>query len=659
MSQKTSAYGWVATIGWVMVAGCAVQAEAPRSPQSSPMERSPQSSPEQQSPTPSPIAANIPIVPPDGANPWPAEWEAAYQARGRALIAQFANPKTYGNGYFENEKKSYPKAMLDFLAGNRDRAIAFLQKPDPIPSSTEHTLGIDFYPAFTLKGQVRKYFYFGQFLDPAYRDRMKQGAALWTKLDPLKQFFSTPQPFWNRSRDNCITWVDCRNTDNLRSMRETAVYLFAMEAGNRETAAIYRDRLQSFARNLYKIGQGEWDSETYWGHTFTAWLNLYDFAPEPEMRATAKAALDWLSITGALKYWRGGFGGPSKRDASKGNAPLTALASKLLNLYFGEAIAPDPDPDPDGVHALTSGYRPPAVAVALARKRFDRPQEVFAGKPTYEHWKPGARDRPLYYETLYFGRTFQLGSLAQGSINDVNGFKLLATNPSRGVDYLLAGSGVNPETISTHHQPDTHDAIGQFGPLLVWLNDGRAPFQWSLPQAAASETAQTAAGQPVLFWQLAETWIAIYPIGLTLPQVNNSETTQLQKRYPTDQLWVARPDRPAGTLTGWAMEVGEPGADRNFAAFRAAVLGRSRWVVNQNTVTFTGSQGNQLAVTQRGPDRPVVKRNGETLDWGQFAAYRSRNPARPDRPLITQDWEGGILRVIVGDQTWTGSAPDR
>jgi hypothetical protein len=28
--------------------------------------------------------------------------------------------------------------------------------------------------------------------------------------------------------------VDCRNTDNLKAMREIAVYLFAQEAGNEE-----------------------------------------------------------------------------------------------------------------------------------------------------------------------------------------------------------------------------------------------------------------------------------------------------------------------------------------------------------------------------------------------------------------------------------------
>ncbi|NEQ07646.1 MAG: hypothetical protein F6K37_17375 [Moorea sp. SIO4E2] len=32
------------------------------------------------------------------------------------------------------------------------------------------------------------------------------------------------------------------------------------------------------------------------------------------MKQLAKAALDWMSAAAAVKYYRGGFGGPTKRD---------------------------------------------------------------------------------------------------------------------------------------------------------------------------------------------------------------------------------------------------------------------------------------------------------------------------------------------------------
>ncbi|GAA6614797.1 hypothetical protein NUACC26_005830 [Scytonema sp. NUACC26] len=74
-----------------------------------------------------------------------------FQQRSRDAIAKLSGSH-YGNTAFENEKKSYPKAMIDFLAGNSEKAIAFLQAEDADAARNAHTLGIDFYSGFTLKG---------------------------------------------------------------------------------------------------------------------------------------------------------------------------------------------------------------------------------------------------------------------------------------------------------------------------------------------------------------------------------------------------------------------------------------------------------------------------------------------------------------------------
>ncbi len=160
--------------------------------------------------------------------------EAGFQQRSKDIVASLAG-SNYGNTAFENEKKSYPKAMIDFLAGNQQKALAFLQSEDADATSHTHTLGIDFYSGFTLKGQVRKYFYFGKYLDPAYRQRMKEAMRILTQVDPFSRRFPYQRQFWANSTDNCNTWVDCRNTDNLKAMREVAVYLFAQETGNQQT----------------------------------------------------------------------------------------------------------------------------------------------------------------------------------------------------------------------------------------------------------------------------------------------------------------------------------------------------------------------------------------------------------------------------------------
>ncbi|MCJ8280331.1 MAG: hypothetical protein MJK14_10595, partial [Rivularia sp. ALOHA_DT_140] len=85
---------------------------------------------------------------------WTPEMEAEFQQRAKRIVTKLAGKK-YGTTAFESEKRSYPRAMIDFLGGNREKSIAFLQSEDADAKSHPHTLGIDFYSSFTLKGQVR------------------------------------------------------------------------------------------------------------------------------------------------------------------------------------------------------------------------------------------------------------------------------------------------------------------------------------------------------------------------------------------------------------------------------------------------------------------------------------------------------------------------
>ncbi|MGB5596446.1 MAG: hypothetical protein WBM62_20755, partial [Crocosphaera sp.] len=127
----------------------------------------------------------LPKIDPKFRNQWTPQLEKEFQQRAAEIINFYADRESYGNGYGENEKRSYPRAMFDFLAGNKDKAIAFLQKEDPQAKKHQHTDGIDYYYCFTLKGQIRKYFLYGKFLDPAYKQRMFAGAKKWTQEDPL------------------------------------------------------------------------------------------------------------------------------------------------------------------------------------------------------------------------------------------------------------------------------------------------------------------------------------------------------------------------------------------------------------------------------------------------------------------------------------------
>lgn len=527
-------------------------------------------------------------------NPWPIEWEDAFRTRADHAVRAVGRKGPSGNTYFENEKNLYPTAMMAFLSGNRQGALSRLQEEDNQAASWNSlTKGIDFYACFTLKGQMRKYFFFGQYLDPAYKQRMFDGAGLWTERDPLRR----PNPFHKGQKEGWTpetmnSWVDVRSTDNLRAMRETSVYLMAEETGNQEVRLQYKRAIQRYVWALYHIGMGEWDSENYHSHTITPYINLYDFARDPEVKLAAKAALDWLSAAGAVKYYHGGFCGPIKRDYHKPYVFGGAAAD--LWLWFDATPHPPAEPDRDGLYYITSSYRPPAAVAALGRKEdLPGPVEILASKPTYETWRVegngagGGRDYPQprfwdadhapeYFETTYIGRTFQLGTLPTGSMGDVNGFKMIARNDRRGADFIVAASGngqSDPGRISTASAGG--DAVAHYENQVIFLNANRGGgtvVQLMLPGSAAVE----GGGSGPVFVRLQDTWLAVHPLNAQFRADDPALTQALNKKKTNADDRIATLTAAGPGPMGFVMEVGEGPTDGPFEKFLAAVKTRAR-----------------------------------------------------------------------------------
>ncbi|MDJ0658995.1 MAG: hypothetical protein QNJ42_05830 [Crocosphaera sp.] len=583
----------------------------------------------------------LPEVEPKYRNQWTEELEQSYQKRALEIINFYAGIKSYGSAYGENEKRSYPRAMLDFLAGNEEKAIAFLQREDPQAEDHQQTDGIDYYYCFTLKGQIRKYFLYGKFLDSDYKQRMFEGAKKWTQEDPLTR----PHPVYGlgdgSGRDWDISrrgrWVDGRNTDNLRAMRETSVYLMAEETGNEKTRLIYKEKIQRYVWALYHIGMGEWDSEVYHGHTFAPYLNLYDFAKDPEVKLLAKAALDWMSIAAGIKYYRGGWGGPVKRDYGGGNVAMRASAARTFWLYFGDTPLPNNRPETDSLFLVTSSYRPPLAAVALAHKNFNKPVEILSSKPLYENWKPGNFDEPGYWETQFFGHSYQMGSLvAKFADGDVAPFKLMAYNSQRGVDYFVANTGkrlVNPGK-------NSGDQIGQYRNLLIWLRPpSQANFNFQIPQNALEEIEDN-----IWFFKLEKTWLAIHPINLKQYQEVNSN----KKGYEQEKFLTA--ERNKENFYGFALEVGEKETHGSYEQFKNNIKTKSQLNVEkltQGIVNYQGSNQQTLKLIYNPLNLlPMIMRNGDLHQWSEnFALY---NSPTTDKSPIFLGYKQGKLQVQAG-----------
>ncbi len=581
-------------------------------------------------------------------NPWTRELEKEFWQRANHAIrhvAEQAKGGRYGNTFFENEKRSYPAAMFDFLAGHRDTALAFLQREDNLAKENAHTLGIDLFPCFTLKGQMRKYFFFGPYLEPAYRDRMRKAAAIWTEQDPLRR----PHPLYGKGDpskqgwrpDKWGSWVDIRSTDNLRAMRETSVYLMAEETDHQDVRKLYLGRIRNYVTGLYHTGMSEWDSENYHGHTIAPYLNLYDFARDPEAKALAKAALDWLFAAGAVKYFRCGFGGPTKRDYGGANVVWGANVSHVLGLYFGDCPVPDPEPEPDEIHCITSAYRPPLAVVALARKQFDKPVELLTTKPPYAYPSAAELEKPEYWETLYLGHTYSLGSVVSaGPAGDVGPFKLMAANTKRGVDFFVANTGGDWAGPGKH----AGDQIAQLGNSAIWLRpvgDEPATFCFQVPESATVEL-----GGDIWFIRLETTWLALRPIGLSRPR-SLAVGGKCAERYADEQ--TLRSKIVGKGYAGFALEVGEPQAHGGYGRFKSLVLTRSRLDLSklpEGTATLTTTDGSTLTLTHNAEsDLPTVIRNGEQRQWlKELDLYKPLGKSRP----IALGWKQGTLRIEAG-----------
>ncbi len=606
-----------------------------------------------------------PKVPEDLKNTWPAKLEEGFQERGRQVFQKVMKRNVRGNTYFENEKRTYGLLMMQVLGGNQG-ALKTLQERDAQAGSWhKHTLGIDWYAAFTIKHQIRKYFYFGHLLEDDYYKRMKKAADIWTEKDPHRRPHHAYKGGQGWGPDAKNSWVDVRGTDNLWWMRVTSVYLMAEETGNTETAKKYKELIRRHVVALYRIGMGEWDSENYHGHSITPVVNLYDFAKDKEVKALAKAALDWFMAAGAVKYYRGGFNGPTKRDYNH-PYPLGGSAASAMWFYFGEYPGDEVEIESDEVHFWTSAYRPPAAVAYLAKKQFDRPREIFAAKPDYGSSKAGRTEiEPHFYETQYFGKTFQLGTLGRGSgRGDVNGFKILTHNSTHGADYIVPAPIGDPKrTGSPQYGSGAWEParVAQYRNLAIYLTGrGGAPWLWVLPKTMGVEQAGG-----VLLLKGEKTWIAFTPINTSVPKVDAKLTEQIQYRikngkkqpiWPNQQVISARAGK--GTYSGFACEIGEKDTHGSYDEFRRAVLAKAKLDVSKlsdGKVEYTSANGRSVGLEfGRTLTDTKMFRNGKRHDWADHRVLYKEVGAEPADALIHQPWRGdGTLRVRAGGASFT------
>ncbi|MDY7014328.1 MAG: hypothetical protein SVX43_12155, partial [Cyanobacteriota bacterium] len=314
------------------------------------------------------------------------------------------------------------------------------------------------------------------------------------------------------------------------------------------------------------------------------------------------------------------------------------------HLYFGDTPLPNPNPELDALHFITSRYRPPLAVVALARKQFDKPVELLATKPIYENWKEGGDSQPAYWETQFFGRSYQMGSVAAAFADgDVGPFKLMAYNSQRGVDFFVANTG--GEGVRPGKNPG--DRVGQFRNLLVWLRPANQSFSFQIPKAAKMEIEEG-----IWFFQLERTWLAVHPIQLMSYRELSDRAEEAKQRYPEERMLHAI--AIGRGYAGFALEVGEAESHGSYARFKQTVKQNSQLnldALDRGTVNFRGSNGNRLELTYNSDNElPFLKRNGRIYNPSQqFDLYETVLGS----PIVSLGWKQGTLQVNAGEKQFS------
>ncbi len=473
-------------------------------------------------------------------------------------------------------------------------------------------------------------------------------------------------------------------TENHTWMHRANGYILAEQIDGDYADRMPRERLKAQTRawlisqikKLYTNGQGEYDSSTYVGFSIASLCNVYDYTDDPEMKAWAKAGLDWMAAALALKYFHGCQLGPEARGFATravGNVdqPASFPGAKHFEysqvgthtdwvcwLWFGdsagnvmlESTKAETNRFPAIVPALSS-YRPPEVIRRIARKQIDLPLSARNAKSSYWADRAG-KDQ----EVLYFAKPFAMGTLyspekgvrTSGTIlPQTTMLKICLLGPDD-VYTFGASNGYHGHFPLEGRTP--YDQYHQHGPAAInicWVDakeDDRTKHRSVFGY-------RSKAGQPVsksgwFFWQVKDAYLAARPLnGKAAP----GEVTHIKKgkAVPVESdthSWLVSP----GKLGGWAVQLGGKADHATLADFQQAVLDKVKLDLSafdsNRTVTMTTLAGDTLKMTHTGGPgaRPDAWVNGEPLDYDAFPVYGS--------DVLKQPKGSGVLTIAAGDR---------
>ena len=248
---------------------------------------------------------------------------------------------------------------------------------------------------------------------------------------------------------------------------------------------------------------------------------------------------------------------------------------------------------------IHSGYVPPAAVVALAQRQFERPLEMLSSHPTYEVLLPGNDERPEFFETMYYGKHYQMGSLTTGHGYNLGGFKILTYNKDLGADFIIPSSNSGaPKYPKTRDESLRQRSNWPVRASCDLAKSRRQGYVISPPAHSAEVDQQSFA----TIFKTEKAYVALVPINLNFGAFSNK--IGKQKQHKISRLLQA--DKAGEGIMGVVVVTGEG----DYAAFVDMV--RNGSVQQQdNTVTYQCASGKTLAVAMTTSKHPQVWRDVE------------------------------------------------
>jgi hypothetical protein len=411
------------------------------------------------------------------------------------------------------------------------------------------------------------------------------------------------------------------------------------------------------------IGQGEFDSPTYFIVFITPMLTLYDFAEDPVMKRKAEMMADLLFADYAVEHLDGNYCGGHSRDYPDDIInPISAPAALWAWLYFGEPhkelwketrYHPRYRGGWETVFGATSTYRLPEIIYHIATDR-TKPYVDTETKRVRNVIRFGLVKNPPVYKYTYMTRQYALGSLQGGILQPIQQHTWDVTYDSDKPNNTIFTlhpfySGRELARFFPEEQKFLADEVNRYH--LVYTDPNKwnssSPYERTFQHKNAIivlyDIAKDAMQQHIdgffpknldertvdpsgwIFCRAGSVYVAVFPL----------------KPYEWIEEKVDWRFRSHVLKNGIVAEVGSSDEDGSFEAFKSRVLKSKPSYSNFDktlTVRYKTRGGDDMDFTF--PNRREL--NGKKVDFKSYKLFNS--------PFIQSEWGSGIIKMTYKNQ---------